>query len=200
MLNLTLNYSAMLLLPRFRLVMRPLSEEETKKVFEKLTKYIGRNLQLLLERKDGNYAFRLQKDRVYYMSEAVLKIAVGVPRDNLVSAGTCFGKFTHSGRFRLNITALDYIAQFAKYKMWIKPSGEMNYLYGNNVLKAHLGRITENTPTHQGVVFYTMADIPVGFGVSAQSTLDCRKVEATAIVGFHQTDIGEYLRIEENLT
>jgi 60S ribosome subunit biogenesis protein NIP7 len=165
-----------------------------------LWRSIGRNLQLLLERKDGNYAFRLQKDRVYYMSEAVLKVATGVPRENLVSTGTCFGKFTHSGKFRLHVTALDYIAQFAKYKMWIKPSGEMNYLYGNNVLKAHLGRITENTPKHQGVVFYSMSDIPMGFGVSGQSTQECRKLESTGVVGYHQTDIGEYLRIEENLT
>jgi ribosome biogenesis protein Nip4 len=33
---------------------------------------------------------------------------------------------------------------YAQYKLWIKPAGEMSFLYGNNVLKAHLGRITEN--------------------------------------------------------
>lgn len=142
----------------------------------------------------------MQKDRVYYLSEDVLKVAVGVPRDNLVSIGVCFGKFTHTKKFRLHITSLDYIAQFAKYKMWVKPSGEMSYLYGNNVLKAHLGRITENTPKYQGVVFYTMSDIPMGFGVAAQSTQECRKLESTGIVGFHQSDIGEYLRVEESLT
>ena len=161
---------------------------------------IGRNLQLLIERKDGNYVFRIQKDRVYYLSEEVLKVATGIPRQHLVSLGTCIGKFTHTKKFRIHITALDYLAQFAKYKMWIKPSGEMSYLYGNNVLKAHLGRITENTPQYQGVVFYSMADVPMGFGVCARSTQDCRKVESTAIVGFHQADIGEYLRAEEQLT
>ncbi len=141
----------------------------------------------------------MQKNRVYYLSEDVLKVAMGVPRDHLVSIGTCFGKFTHSKKFMLLITALDYIAQFAKYKMWIKPSGEMSYMYGNNIMKAHLGRITENTPKHQGVVFYSMSDIPLGFGVSGQSTLECRKVETTALVGFHQADIGEYLRAEDKL-
>jgi 60S ribosome subunit biogenesis protein NIP7 len=148
-----------------------------------ITSYsIGRNLQLLIERKDGDYVFRIQKDRVYYCSEDVLKVATGIPRAHLVSLGTCIGKFTHTKKFRLHVTALDYLAQFAKYKMWIKPSGEMSYLYGNNVLKAHLGRIT------------------MGFGVCARSTQDCRKIESTAIVGFHQADIGEYLRSEEQLT
>ena len=46
--------------------------------------------------------------------------------------------------------------------MWIKPGGEMSYLYGNNVLKAHLGRITENTPKYHGVVYFSMSDIPLG--------------------------------------
>lgn len=142
----------------------------------------------------------MQKDRVYYLSEDVLKVAMGVPRKHLVSPGVCIGKFTHSGKFRLHITSLDYLAQFAKYKMWIKPSGEMSFVYGNNVLKAHLGRITENTPKYQGVVFFSMADIPLGFGVSALSTQDCRKADATRAVAYHQADVGEYLRAEESLT
>lgn len=32
----------------------------------------------------------------------------------MLSLGTCFGKFTKSGKFRLHITALDYISQYAK--------------------------------------------------------------------------------------
>lgn len=75
----------------------------------------------------------------------------------------------------------------------------MSYLYGNNVLKSHLGRITENTPQYQGVVFYNMNDLPLGFGVTAMTTKDCRKAESTAVVAFHQSDIGEYLRMEEEL-
>lgn len=46
-------------------------------------------------------------------------------------------------------------------KVWVKPNGEMPYLYGNHVLKAHLGRITEDTPEHQGVVVYSMSDVPL---------------------------------------
>jgi hypothetical protein len=38
-----------------------------------------------------------------------------------------------------------------------------------------------------------------GFGVTAQSTLDCRKLDPTAIVVYHQTDVGEYLRDEDTL-
>lgn len=46
-------------------------------------------------------------------------------------------------------------------KVWVKPNGEMPFLYGNHVLKAHLGRITEDTPEHQGVVVYSMNDVPL---------------------------------------
>ena len=47
--------------------------------------------------------------------------------------------------------------------MWVKPTSEMSFLYGNHVLKAGLGRITEDTPQYQGVVVMNMADVPLGF-------------------------------------
>ena len=53
--------------------MRPLTEEETKVFFEKLSKYIGENIKLLIDREDGTYCFRLHKDRVYYVSEKIMK-------------------------------------------------------------------------------------------------------------------------------
>lgn len=88
-------------------------------------------------------------------------------------------------------------------QVWIKPNGEMPFLYGNHVVKAHLGRITEDTPEHQGVVVFSMNDTPLvcptlslcmssrltfnqGFGVTARSTIDTRKLDPTAIIVFHQ--------------
>ncbi|KAF9244577.1 secretory pathway protein Sec39-domain-containing protein [Melanogaster broomeanus] len=115
-----------------------------------------------------------------------MRLSISVARPNLVSVGTCFGKFSKSGKFKLHITALDHISQYAKYKVWIKPNGEMPFLYGNHVLKAHLGRITEDTPEHQGVVVFSMNDVPLGFGVTARSTVDTRKLDPTAIIVFHQ--------------
>ena len=54
--------------------MRPLTEEETRTMFDKLSKYIGAdNIKLLVDRSDGTYCFRLQKERVYYVSEQIMK-------------------------------------------------------------------------------------------------------------------------------
>lgn len=83
--------------------------------------------------------------------------------------------------------------------MWLKPSAEMQFLYGNHVTKSGLGRITEATPTYAGVVVYSMADVPLGFGVAAKSTNECRALEPGAIVVLHQADCGEYLRAEDEL-
>lgn len=120
-------------------------------------------------------------------------------RDKLVALGTCIGKLTHSGKFHLTIGALDLLAHHCKYKVWVKPNTELQYLYGNHVLKAGLGRITENTPAHAGVVVYSMADVPLGFGITAKSTSECRTADPNAIVVFHQSDCGEYLRNEDQL-
>ena len=54
--------------------MRPLTEEETKTMFDKLSKYIGaENIKLLVDRSDGTYCFRLHRERVYYVSEKIMK-------------------------------------------------------------------------------------------------------------------------------
>jgi ribosome biogenesis protein Nip4 len=118
--------------------MRPLTEEESKAVFTKLANYMvcvlyhfpthvthehnqGKNLVHLIDRPDESYCFRLQKDRVYYVSESSMRLGISVARPNLVSLGTCFGKFSKSGKFKLHITALDYVAQYAKYKVRLLP-------------------------------------------------------------------------------
>ncbi|CAM9939644.1 60S ribosome subunit biogenesis protein NIP7 homolog [Lethenteron reissneri] len=180
--------------------MRPLTEEETKSLFEKLSKYVGDNVKMLLDRPDGSYCFRLQRERVYYMSDKLLRMATSVAREHLVCVGTCMGKFSKTRKFRLHVTALDFLAPYAKYKVWVKPGSEQSFLYGNHVLKSGLGRITENTPQYQGVVVYSMADVPLGFGVAAKSTQECRRCDPMSVTVFQQADIGEYIRCEDTLT
>lgn len=186
--------------PNHHIIMRPLTEEETKTLFLKLSEYMGRSIERMINRTDERHCFRLLKDRVYYVSESSLKAAAPISKDHLLHFGTCIGKFTKSGKFRLHITALDYLAQYAKYKVWLKPNAEMSFLYGNNVLKSGMARITESTPQYAGVVVYNMSDIPLGFGVAAQTTDACRELEPTGNVVLHQADIGEYLRgVEDDM-
>ncbi|GFR97209.1 60S ribosome subunit biogenesis protein NIP7 homolog [Elysia marginata] len=180
--------------------MRPLTQEETNTFFEKLSKYIGENIKLLIDRQDGSYCFRLHKDRVYYMSEEQLKIGSSAAGDTLLSIGSCFGKFTKSGKFHLHVTALDYLAPYAKHKVWLKPSAEQQFLYGHHIMKSGLGRLTEDTEQYQGVIVYNMNDLALGFGVAAKSTLACRNCDPMTIVVFHQADTGQYIRDEDTLT
>lgn len=86
-----------------------------------------------------------------------------------------------------------------RYKIWLKSSAEQQFLYGNHISKSGLGRISENTPKYQGVVVYSMSDLPLGFGVTARSTAECKVTDPLTTVCFHQADIGEYIRSEETL-
>lgn len=160
---------------------------------------IGANVKHLIDRPDGTYCFREQNTKVYYMSERILKLAENLKPEQLVCVGTCLGKFTKTNKFRFHITALNYLAPYAQYKIWLKSSFEQQFLYGNHVPKSGLGRITENTPQYQGVVVYSMNDLPLGFGIAARSTGDCKTADPLATVCFHQTDIGEYIRSEDTL-
>uniref|UniRef100_A0A5S6PID5 60S ribosome subunit biogenesis protein NIP7 homolog n=3 Tax=Brugia TaxID=6278 RepID=A0A5S6PID5_BRUMA len=129
-----------------------------------------------------------------------MRKAACVSREPLLSFGTCLGKFTKTKKFRLHITALDYIAPYAKCKVWVKPSAEQQFLYGNNVLKSGMNRMTEGAGSHQGAVVYNMNDLPLGFGVTAKGTAECRRADLTSIVVLHQADLGEYIRNEAMLT
>jgi 60S ribosome subunit biogenesis protein NIP7 len=180
--------------------MRSLTEAETKQLFDKLAKYVGNNAKHLIDRKDEEWVFRLHHNRIWYAPLRLVKLASTVARKNLLAIGVMFAKVTHAGHMRIQVTALDYIAQYAPFKVWVKPSQEQSFLYGNHVTRAGLGRITENTPQYQGVAVFTMGDIPIGFGVAAQGTLQCRRCEMNTSVLFHESDIGEYLRNEATLT
>lgn len=150
--------------------MRPLTDVETKTLFEKLASYTGRSLNNLLtdtlpsstpQKTPDRFVFRISGDRVYYVRESLANLAVSVARDQLLSLGTCLGKFTKTGKFRLHITALDVIAPHARYKVWVKANGEMPFLYGGHVVKAHVGRWSEDAPEHAGVVVMSMNDTPL---------------------------------------
>lgn len=52
--------------------------QETKAVFEKLHKFLGKNLKNLVEQKDEDYVFRLHKNRIYYVRESLLRRATNV--------------------------------------------------------------------------------------------------------------------------
>ncbi|XRB06888.1 ribosome subunit biogenesis protein NIP7 [Pycnococcus provasolii] len=179
--------------------MRPLTDEESRMVFEKMYKFVGKSIKTIVDDPANPHLLRVHRQKVYYIREEICKRAGNVARDHLVALGTNIGKFTHAGKFRLTIGALDLLAKHAKNKIWVKPTSEMSYMYGNNVLKSGLGRITEATPAYTGVVIYTMADVPIGFGVTARSTQECRKLEPSAVVAFNQADVGLYLRSEDTM-
>lgn len=61
-------------------------------------------------------------------------------------------------------------------------------------MKAHAARWSEDCPEHSGVIVYSMNDEPLGFGVTARSTAEAKKLDPTGIVVFRQADAGEYLR------
>jgi len=46
-----------------------------------------------------------------------MKASTTISRDDLLHVGTCLGKFTKTGKFRLHITALEYLSQYCKVRM-----------------------------------------------------------------------------------
>eukprot|EP00758_Cryptobia_borreli_P006867 Tbor_TRINITY_DN5214_c5_g2::TRINITY_DN5214_c5_g2_i1::g.16084::m.16084/K07565/NIP7; 60S ribosome subunit biogenesis protein NIP7 len=179
--------------------MRCLTEEETKQLIEKLAKYIGPNTKHLFcteedpendsesqnsknkktkkRNKENNnnnknpWVLRLHKSRIWYLPLSLAKLSSSISNKNLCGLGTLLAKQTHAGHIRIQITALEILARYALYKVWVKPSQEQSFLYGGHVTRGGLGRITEGVPQYTGVCVYSMGDIPLGFGVAAVGTV-----------------------------
>ncbi len=49
--------------------------QETKAVFEKLHKFLGKGIRHLVERSDEDYVLRLNRNRVYYVRESLMRRA-----------------------------------------------------------------------------------------------------------------------------
>lgn len=178
--------------------MRRLTEEETKTLFLKLSTFISDNIRFLIDRPDEPHVFRIHGERVYYMSQTLLNAVQNIGSEELINAGTCFGKLTNVRNFELHITALPYLAKYAKYKVWLKSGGEQVFLYGNNVLRVHLAKISDNTPRDQAVVVFSTYDVPLGFGTTARAAEECLNLPFNDLVVINQSDLGEYVRNESS--
>ena len=77
----------------------------------------------------------------------------------------------------------DIVFFTSQYKIWVKPSGEQSFLYGNHILKSGLGRITENTPQYQGVIVYSMNDLPLVSELNSRISVShsCFKMQLTLL-------------------
>lgn len=79
------------------------------------------------------------------------------------------------------------------------------YIYFYNQFVG-LARISDGCPQYAGIVVFNMNNVPLGFGITAQSTDVIRSFDAAvyttsfynfqSIAVLHQSDVGEYLRDE----
>merc|ERR1719348_1273926 len=118
-----------------------------------------------------------------------MKAAACIEKKKIQSFGTCIGKFTHSRKFHLKITSLDILAPFAKNKVWLKKGSEQHFVYGKNILKASIKKLSESIDTNEGLIVCTSDDLPIGFGVSAKSGDAIRTAAPTDLAVIWQADV-----------
>lgn len=179
--------------------MRELKPSEAQIFFSKLARYVGTSVEDLITREGGQFVFRVIKNRVYYMSNEVERIAHPVARKKLLGAGLLVGRFTHHGHFHIRITALPLLAMYAQYKIWLTPAAELSFLYKNDVMRSHIARMSDGIPENAGVVVFSADGQPIGFGVSTKAGVDAIRSDPGSKVVIHQGDVGEYLRDQDTM-
>merc|ERR1712046_528575 len=128
-----------------------LSLDGTKYVYEKIFQFIGKSIHDINKEGQELYFFRERERFIYFVRDSLIRRASSLLKDNLVSYGTCIGKVSHSGRFRLTIGAMDLISLKSDKKVWLERGSDLKFLYGINVLKSGLNKTTKNIPKFVGV-------------------------------------------------
>ena len=57
-------------------------------------------------------------------------------------------------------------------------------MYGNHVKKENIGRLTVNIPKYDGILYFSMNDLSLGFGVASRGSMECKQLEPIAIIRF----------------
>ena len=144
--------------------MRDLTEAEAEMVHNKLLRFIGPNKKEIF---DSGNILQLHNQKIFLISETQRRNTSQIGRKDLVCAGTILGKFTKSNNFRISVTAIHLLERFALHRVWVKSSAEMNFLYGNNVLRSHMHKISNDVPKNNVVFVYNQNNTPLGFDVTA---------------------------------
>lgn len=173
--------------------MRELTPDELAKVQQKLKFFIGDNYILLIKDK----SLMLHNKRVLLINTYILKHTSNIPKLDMVYCGTVIGKFTKNENFRISISSVHVLSQYAVNKVWIKKSAEMNFVYGNNALKSHVHRMSDSVPLNSGVFVYNQNDVCLGYGVSAIRPDKYADSKGYQLVVIRQGDTGEYIRNEQ---
>lgn len=175
--------------------MRDLKKEEKDKILKKLSRFVGDNIDELL----GQYVLQLHRQKVLLISPELKKQTSQIGRKELICAGIVLGKITKNNNFWVNVTSMHILERFALHKIWLKSSAEMNFLYGNNVIRSHMHKISGDVPKNSVVFVYNQNNTPLGFGVTAKSSADITASQGRSLVVMNQADTGAYLRNEASI-
>ena len=57
-------------------------------------------------------------------------------------------------------------------------------MYGNHVIKENIRRLIVNIPKYDGVLYFSMNDLSLGFGFASRGSMECKQLELIANIEF----------------
>lgn len=173
--------------------MRIINSTEQIKIFKKLASFIGdHNITSFL----NNRKVYLHNQSIYLINKNILKCISTIPKNEILHMGLMLGKLTKTQNFYLHVSSLNSLSKYCLNKVWIKKSAEMNVLYGNNIQKAHIFKISDELLVNSSVIIYNQDDIILGFGITSKDSNGIDRMTGSSIAIIIQSDNGIYLREE----
>ena len=173
--------------------MRDITQKEAEKIHRKLISFIG---EVNLSHFISTNSLKLHNQNIYLVSATLLKAISNIPKPNIHHIGLMIGRITKTGNFYLHCSALKEMDRWCIHKVWVKKSAEMNVLYGNNILKSHISKISDDLKANTSLIIYNEADVILGFGITTKDSAGIDRLPGSSIAAIVQSDNGVYLREE----
>eukprot|EP00477_Mikrocytos_mackini_P001358 GAHX01001456.1.p1 GENE.GAHX01001456.1~~GAHX01001456.1.p1 ORF type:complete len:203 (-),score=43.82 GAHX01001456.1:49-657(-) len=201
-------------------MMRKITKEELENLRKKLKTYFGPVTDQKLDVE--NYDYMVIKTRLYRIRKNIMKKFCSLPSNCIMGMGELIGKLTKTKRTMFYITALDFLED-SPNKVELNYEKEKAFLYGNNLHKGNVNRISESIENNSGCVVYKaqkggkktkkgsvmdkeevptkdFGNFSIGFGASNVDSYKFKTmVDNTKLVMYRNGDIGEFLRSESEM-
>ncbi len=147
----------------------------------------------------------LNKKNLYPLIYLVPKELIDMTKDfsknyNILCSGLYFGKIK-KGRFNLSLEGANYLFYSECFNdediLYVNDDGEKSILYGNQILKKYLAKISPNFYKNQFLLILNISHELIAIAKSRVDYFESKELEPDDILALNLIDKGYYLRKEQ---
>lgn len=96
--------------------------------------------------------------------------------------------------YELSLESLKLVAPYTDKKIWINENGEKFFIYGRDIFKNSIAKISPNVKTNEKIIVLNLKNEPLGIGILKIPPKNFEKISDKKVVLENVADVGWYIR------